>query len=102
MASSGTYGTAERRWAGFGPYYAMFPTAFADRVIRSYSAEGDVVLDPFAGRGTSIFSAATQRRIAIGIEINPVGFLYARTKLRPADFEAVERRVNAMGEVAKR
>jgi DNA modification methylase len=80
----------------------MFPSAFADRVIRSYSAEGDVVLDPFAGRGTSIFSAATQRRIAVGIEINPVGFLYARTKLHPADIEAVEQRVKAIGQAAKR
>jgi len=80
----------------------MFPTTFADWVIRSYSAEGDVVLDPFAGRGTSIFSAATQRRIAVGIEINPVGFLYARTKLQPAEIEAVEQRVKVIGQEAKR
>lgn len=102
MASPVDFGTAERRWAGFGPYYAMFPTEFSDRVIRSYSAEGDLVLDPFAGRGTAIFSAATQRRIAVGIEINPVGFIYARTKLRPADREAVEQRVKAICQVAKR
>lgn len=101
MAGPADYNTAERRWAGFGPYYAMFPTEFADRVIRSYSVEGDLVLDPFAGRGTSIFSAATQNRMAVGIEINPVGFVYAQTKLGPAEKEAVEQRLRTISQKAK-
>jgi DNA modification methylase len=87
------YGTAASRWAGVGPYYAMFPVSFADRVVAKYTSDGDVVLDPFAGRGTAIFSAATQSRCGIGIEINPVGWLYARTKLRPAKRELVEKRL---------
>jgi DNA modification methylase len=32
---------------------AIFPTELAERVIRYYSFEGDVVLDPFAGSGTA-------------------------------------------------
>ena len=32
---------------------AVFPSALAERVIRYYSFEGDVVLDPFAGSGTT-------------------------------------------------
>ncbi len=79
-----TYRTATERWAGVGPYYAMFPAAFSDRVIGQYSNWGDVVIDPFAGRGTAVFSAASHGRRGIGIEINPVGWLYARTKLYPA------------------
>ena len=67
------YGTAEARWAGVGPYYAMFPTTFADEVVREYTQIGDAVLDPFAGRGTAIYSAAIQQRHAVGVEINPVG-----------------------------
>lgn len=84
-----SYETAARRWAGIGPYYAMFPIAFADEVVRQYTVPGDTVLDPFAGRGTSIFSAAAQGRCGIGIEINPVGWVYARAKLRPAEQDAV-------------
>ena len=42
--------TAESIWAHFGPYYAMFPLSFAFNIVRKYSKEGDIILDPFAGR----------------------------------------------------
>jgi hypothetical protein len=93
MTTSRTFDTAEKRWAGVGPYYAMFPTAFADRVIRRHSRPGQLVLDPFAGRGTAVFSAAVANRYGVGIEINPVGWIYARTKLRPGPAEPVLRRL---------
>jgi hypothetical protein len=96
-----TYQTAAERWAGVGPYYAMFPVAFADSVVSNFTQPGDVVLDPFAGRGTSIFSAAVQRRIGVGIELNPVGWVYARTKLKPARREAVEDRIFELGNLAE-
>jgi hypothetical protein len=67
----------------------MFPTTFADRVIRRHSRPGQLVLDPFAGRGTSVFSAAIADRFGVGIEVNPVGWIYARTKLRPGPAERV-------------
>ena len=98
--STTRYGTAAGRWAGLGPYYAMFPTEFADRVIRDHSSRGDLVLDPFAGRGTGIFSAASHGRTAIGIEISPVGFVYSKTKLRPAELDAVADRLTGLGKSA--
>ena len=45
-APSRGYGTPADRWAGMGPYYAMFPTAFSDAVVEKYSRPGDLVLDP--------------------------------------------------------
>jgi DNA modification methylase len=75
--------TAESRWARFGPYYAMFPVEFAFNVVRTFTQEGDTVLDPFAGRFTSIFAASALARKGIGIEINPVGWIYGRAKLDP-------------------
>lgn len=95
------YGTAESRWAGIGPYYAMFPTAFADEIIRKHTRPGDAVLDPFAGRGTAVFSAATQNRHATGIEINPVGYVYATAKLKPGGHTAVARRLQELAETAQ-
>lgn len=95
-----TYDSAVRRWAGVGPYYAMFPTDFADRVIDRYTQPGDAVLDPFAGRGTAVFSAAHMGRRGFGIEINPVGWVYAKTKLRPATRGRVEQRLREIGELA--
>jgi DNA modification methylase len=87
------YGEAHNRWAGVGPYYAMFPVAFANRVIEQYSRPGDVVLDPFAGRGTAMFSAAAHRRIGFGVEINPVGWVYGQAKLNAANRSDVEKRI---------
>jgi DNA modification methylase len=99
---TGKYDTAEARWAGVGPYYAMFPTRFADKVIEKYTQEGDTIIDPFAGRGTSIFSAATKGRHALGIEINPVGWVYAATKLEPTEQWRAEKRVEEIGRIAGR
>jgi len=93
MEPRGKYLTAKARWAGMGPYFAMFPSAFADEVVASYSKPGETVLDPFAGRGTSLFSAATAGRYALGIEINPVGWIYGITKLNPASKESVLERI---------
>jgi DNA modification methylase len=83
------YATAEARWARFGPYYAMFPLDFAFDVVEKYSRPGDYIIDPFAGRCSSIFAGGVLGRNSLGIEINPVGWLYGSVKLRPADKDQV-------------
>ena len=93
------YGTAAARWAGIGPYYGMFPTAFTDHVVAEYTQPGDTVIDPFAGRGAAIFSAAIAGRPAIGIDINPLGYVYANAKLNPAAHDTV---INRLATVAER
>lgn len=98
--AGGAYDSAAGRWQGVGPYYAMFPTHFADGVVADYTSPGDIVLDPFAGRGTAVFSAAHQRRQGIGIEINPVGWVYGKTKLHPAARPEVTARFREIGELA--
>lgn len=97
---SGKYETAESRWAGVGPYYAMFPVEFADHVVEKYTSSGATILDPFAGRGTAIFSAATRGRSGIGVELNPVGWVYSQAKLHPAAKEDVIDRVKEIGRLA--
>jgi DNA modification methylase len=81
--------TAEARWARFGPYYAMFPLEFAFDVITKYSKQGDYIIDPFAGRCSSIYAGGVLGRNSLGIEINPVGWLYGTVKLQPADKDEV-------------
>ncbi len=81
--------TAEARWSRFGPYYAMFPVDFAFDVVNKYSNEGDYILDPFAGRSSSIYAGGVLGRHSLGIEINPVGWIYGSVKLNPADKDDV-------------
>ncbi len=96
--NSKTFGTAAKRWEGIGPYYAMFPIRFANAVIKEHTAAGDTVLDPFAGRGTSIFNATVLRRRGLGIEISPVGWVYAKVKLSPAPVEQVIERLQEIAD----
>lgn len=49
---------------------ATYPIALADRIIKIYSKEGDLVFDPFVGVGTTVTSAYMQKRSGVGIELN--------------------------------
>jgi DNA modification methylase len=90
---SSRFGTAAGRWAGVGPYYAMFPVSFAIAAVKEHTKRGDTVLDPFAGRATSLFAAASEGRLGLGIEINPVGWIYGKAKLQTAKRSDVEERI---------
>ena len=83
------YQSPEARWARFGPYYAMFPLDFAFEIVDKYSKKGDFIIDPFAGRCSSIYAGGVLGRHSLGIEINPIGWLYGAVKLNPADKDAV-------------
>lgn len=48
---------------------ASFPFAVAERIVRLYSFVEDVVLDPFAGSGTTVVAAEKNQRKGIGFEI---------------------------------
>jgi modification methylase len=50
---------------------APFPVTLVERLIHLYTFEGDVVLDPFMGSGTTAVAAANSCRRFVGYEINP-------------------------------
>lgn len=51
-------------------YPTQKPEELLDRIILSSSREGDVVMDPFAGCGTSLVSAHRHNRKWVGIDIS--------------------------------
>jgi site-specific DNA-methyltransferase (adenine-specific) len=65
-------------------YLASFPAALAHAFIARYSRPGDVVLDPFAGRGTTPLQAAAEGRIGVGNDLNPFAQLLTSAKVEPA------------------
>lgn len=60
---------------------AVFPTALPEWFIRLFTKEGDVVLDPFMGSGTTIIVAQTLQRSAIGIDIIPEYYDMVKSRL---------------------
>jgi DNA modification methylase len=64
-----------------GAHYATFPPKLPEICIKAGSREGDTVLDPFNGHGTTGLVAARLGRNYVGIEINT------------GDCEATKRRI---------
>ncbi len=57
---------------------AVFPLELASQVIQLYSYKGDLILDPFAGRGTVGSAALVLERYFFLIEKEPTYFEYAQ------------------------
>src|SRR3979490_2378617 len=63
------FGGANPRRVG---HPAPFPEELPRRLIRLDSSPADLVLDPFAGSGTTRVAAKRLGRQSLGVEINPV------------------------------
>jgi site-specific DNA-methyltransferase (adenine-specific) len=50
---------------------APFPVTLVKRLIQLYTFEGDVVLDPFMGSGSTAVAAIESRRSFVGYEVDP-------------------------------
>ena len=57
---------------------ATFPEKMINRLIKMYSKEGDLILDPFLGTGTTLEACRNTQRQGIGIELNERFILHAR------------------------
>ena len=61
-----------------------FPERLAEAVIGAFSAPGELVLDPFAGFGTTAIVALRMGRRAIAVELLPERAGYVRRRIRRA------------------
>ena len=66
-------------------HFAVFPPALIEPCVLAGSAEGDTVLDPFLGSGTTAEVALKHRRKFIGIELNPEYVKLAEKRLREVE-----------------
>ena len=60
---------------------AMFPPNLANYFIERFTEKGDLVVDPFCGRGTTPLEAHILERDSIGSDLNPLATMLSRGKL---------------------
>ena len=70
-------------------YPTQKPVALLERIIRTSSNEGELVLDPFCGCGTAVVAAHNLGRRWIGIDISAAAIdIIQERRLEPAGVEA--------------
>ena len=65
-------------------YPTQKPVALLERILAASSNEGDVVLDPFCGCGTTIHAAQRLKRQWIGIDVTHLAVALIRNRLNTA------------------
>jgi len=77
-------------------YRACFKPQLPRFFIDRFTEPGDVVYDPFMGRGTTVIEAALAGRTPAGCDINPLSAILAQPRLSPPTAEDVEARLAAL------
>jgi site-specific DNA-methyltransferase (adenine-specific) len=70
-----------------GKHPTQKPIALMEYFIKTYSNEGDLILDPFLGSGTTGIAAKNLDRKFIGIELDPEYFAIAQERIANAQPE---------------
>ncbi len=65
-------------------YPTQKPQALLERILEASSNEGDVVLDPFCGCGTTVHAAQKLKREWIGIDVTHLAISLIQKRLRDA------------------
>jgi DNA modification methylase len=79
-------------------YPTQKPEALLERIVKTSSNEGDVVLDPFCGCGTAIAVAQRLKRNWVGIDITHLAIGLIKSRLRDAFGEEVAKTYSVVGE----
>ncbi|MFH1946579.1 MAG: DNA methyltransferase [Candidatus Magasanikbacteria bacterium] len=76
---------------GYHRYPAKFIPQVVSTLIKKHTNEGDLVVDPFGGCGTTIVEAKVMDRPSIAVDINPVAVLITKAKKTPIEPSELEK-----------
>ena len=77
-------------------YLAMFAPALPMYFIDKYSKKGDLIFDPFSGRGTTALKAREMNRCFVGSDLNPYAIVLSRSKIAIASKNEILNAINEM------
>ena len=78
---------------GIHPYPAMMIPQVARRLIEMYGREGQILLDPYCGTGTTLLEAMLANLKSTGTDLNPLARLIAKAKTTPAELHQLDREI---------
>ncbi|MGH9367207.1 MAG: DNA methyltransferase, partial [Thermoanaerobaculia bacterium] len=76
----------------------MFPPDFVKQAVLIHTRPGDLVFDPFSGRGTTLLEASLLGRRAIASDLNPVAFCISAAKAKPPQLGRLLRFIDELEE----
>lgn len=76
---------------GYHRYPAKFIPQIVSRLAEKYTKEGDLIVDPFGGCGTTLVESKIMGRPSVGVDINPVAVLITKAKITPIDPQKIEK-----------
>lgn len=71
------------------PYFTMFPLEYPFQVLKRHKQSSPIVLDPFCGRGTTLYAAREMGFSSWGIDTSPIAVAVARAKLASAPISEI-------------
>ena len=74
-------------------YRACFKPQLPKYFINKYTKEGELVYDPFGGRGTTAIEAALLGRNFVTNDINPLSTLFVTGRLHPPSIQEITDRL---------
>lgn len=75
-------------------YHGMFPAKLVHYFVQRYTQPGDMVVDPFSGRGTTTLQARVEGRRTISNDLSPLAYVLTRAKAAPPNWHAVVKLVS--------
>lgn len=84
------------RWHSLCSYHGKLKPSIAHFLIKNFSKENDIILDPMAGVGTIPFEAALQGRIAYGNDLSKMAYIITRAKLNIVSIEEIDKVLNTL------
>ncbi len=76
---------------GYHRYPAKFIPQIVSRLAEKYTKEGDLIVDPFGGCGTTLVESKIMGRSSVGVDINPVAVLITKAKITPIEPQKIEK-----------
>ncbi|MDX2276977.1 MAG: DNA methyltransferase [Hyphomonadaceae bacterium] len=71
------------------PYFTMFPLEYPTRILSKHRRDDPVVVDPFCGRGTTIYAARKSGLRSYGFDVSSIAIAIAKAKLASASVDQV-------------